>query len=111
MAFFCIMLSNIFIAIYYQPMNRRYDSMATYYNEPSRTFNEYLLLPNLTSKECTPQNINLRTPIVKFSKGQEASMHINIPLVSAIMQAVSDSGMAIELARCGGLSFILYHSL
>ncbi len=80
--------------------------MATYYNEPSRTFNEYLLLPNLTSKECTPQNINLRTPIVKFSKGQEASMHINIPLVSAIMQAVSDSGMAIELARCGGLSFI-----
>jgi IMP dehydrogenase len=80
--------------------------MAIYYNEPSRTFSEYLLIPNLTTKECTPQNIDLRTPIVKFSKGQEASMHINIPLVSAIMQAVSDSGMAIELARCGGLSFI-----
>jgi IMP dehydrogenase/GMP reductase len=27
-------------------------------------------------------------------------------MVSAIMQAVSDSNMAIELARCGGLSFI-----
>jgi len=80
--------------------------MAFYYNEPSRTFSEYLLLPNLTTKECTPQNINLRTPIVKFQKGQEASMHINIPLVSSIMQAVSDSRMAIELARCGGLSFI-----
>ncbi len=80
--------------------------MAFYYNEPSRTFSEYLLLPNLTSKECTPQNIDLKTPIVKFKKGQEAPMTINIPLVSAVMQAVSDSGMAIELARCGGLSFI-----
>lgn len=87
-------------------MSRRYDSMAIYYNEPSRTFSEYLLIPNLTTRDCTPQNIDLRTPIVKFKKGQEASMHINIPLVSAIMQSVSDSGMAIELARCGGLSFI-----
>jgi IMP dehydrogenase len=87
-------------------MKRRYDSMAIYYNEPSRTFSEYLLLPNLTTKGCTPQNIDLKTPIVKFKKGQEASMHINIPVVSAIMQAVSDSGMAIELARCGGLSFV-----
>jgi len=80
--------------------------MALYYNEPSRTFNEYLLLPNLTEKDCTPQNIDLRTPIVKFRKGEKAPLYINIPLVSAIMQAVSDSGMAIELARCGGLSFI-----
>ncbi len=80
--------------------------MAFYYNEPSRTFSEYLLLPNLTTKECTPQDINLRTPIVKFNKGEKASIHINIPLVSAVMQAVSDAGMAIELARCGGLSFI-----
>lgn len=80
--------------------------MAYYYNEPSRTFSEYLLLPNLTTKECAPQNINLRTPIVKFNKGEKASIHTNIPLVSAIMQAVSDSKMAIELARCGGLSFI-----
>lgn len=80
--------------------------MATYYNEPSRTFNEYLLIPNLTAKDCTPRDVILKTPIVKFRKGEEASININIPLVSAIMQAVSDSGMAIELARCGGLSFI-----
>jgi len=80
--------------------------MAFYYNERSRTFNEYLLLPNLTTRECAPQNIDLRTPIVKFKKGEEPPLAINIPLVSAIMQAVSDSRMAIELARCGGLSFI-----
>ena len=80
--------------------------MAFYFNEPSRTFSEYLLLPNLTTKECIPHNIDLRTPIVKFKKGEKASISINIPLVSAIMQSVSDSRMAIELARCGGLSFI-----
>ncbi|NMB43484.1 MAG: IMP dehydrogenase [Clostridiales bacterium] len=80
--------------------------MAIYYDEPSRTFNEYLLLPNLTTKECNPDNISLRTPLVKFKKGEEASLYANIPLVSAIMQAVSDSNLAIALARCGGLSFI-----
>ena len=80
--------------------------MAFYFDEPSRTFSEYLLLPNLTTKGCTPENIDLRTPLVKFKKGEKASIHINIPLVSSIMQSVSDSRMAIELARCGGLSFI-----
>jgi IMP dehydrogenase len=80
--------------------------MAYYYNEPSRTFSEYLLLPNLTRKECTPDNISLKTPIVKFKKGEKPGLTTNIPLVSAIMQAVSDSNMAIALARCGGLSFI-----
>jgi len=80
--------------------------MAFYYNEPSRTFSEYLLIPNLTGKECTPDNISLKTPIVKFSKGENSPLEINIPLVSAIMQAVSDDNMAIALARCGGLSFI-----
>lgn len=80
--------------------------MAFFYSEPSRTFSEYLLIPNLTTKECTPSNISLKTPIVKFSKDRKSPLSINIPLVSAIMQAVSDSGMAIELARCGGLSFV-----
>lgn len=80
--------------------------MAYFYNEPSRTFSEYLLLPNLTEKDCTPANINMRTPIVKYKKGEKPHLSINIPMVSAVMQAVSDSNMAIELARYGGLSFI-----
>ena len=80
--------------------------MAYFYNEPSRTFSEYLLLPNLTTKDCTPANISLKTPIVKYKKGEKPALNINIPMVSAVMQAVSDSNMAIELARCGGLSFI-----
>ncbi|MGN0711481.1 MAG: IMP dehydrogenase [Anaerovoracaceae bacterium] len=80
--------------------------MAYYFNEPSRTFNEYLLVPGYSSKECTPDNVSLRTPVVKFRKGEEPALSMNIPLVSAIMQAVSDDKMAIALAKEGGISFI-----
>lgn len=80
--------------------------MAFLYNEPSRTFSEYLLIPNLTSKDCIPENVSLKTPVVKFRNGERPSLELNIPIVSSIMQAVSDDNMAVTLARCGGLSFI-----
>jgi IMP dehydrogenase len=80
--------------------------MARYYNEPSRTFSEYLLVPNKTTKECSPANVSLASPLVKFAKGQEPDLSLNIPFASAIMQSVSDDNLAIELARCGGISFI-----
>ena len=80
--------------------------MAKIIDEISRTFNEYLIIPGLTTKEHTPDNIDLKTPLVKFKKGEEAAISLNIPFVSSIMQSVSDSGMAIALAKEGGLSFI-----
>ena len=80
--------------------------MAQYINEPSRTFNEFLLIPGYSSKECRVENVSLKTPIVKFKKGEEPSLSMNIPLTSAVMQAVSDDGMAIALAKEGGVSFI-----
>ncbi|MDR0433724.1 MAG: IMP dehydrogenase [Gracilibacteraceae bacterium] len=80
--------------------------MAQYIQEPSRTFSEYLLLPGFTSAECQPANVNFSTPMVKFSKGEQPAITMNIPLTSAIMQAVSDDRMAIALAREGGVSFI-----
>lgn len=76
------------------------------YDEPSHTFGEYLLIPNYTSEECTPQNTVLTTPLVKFRKGEEAPIKLNIPLVSAIMQSVSNDTLAVALAREGGVSFI-----
>lgn len=81
-------------------------SMAYFYNEVAHTFNEYLLIPNLTRKECIPSRVSLKTPLVKYKKGEEPKLSINIPFVSAIMQSVSDDQLAIALARCGGLSFI-----
>lgn len=80
--------------------------MAFIYNEPSHTFSEYLLLPGFTSKDCIPANVSLKTPLVKFKKGEEPAISLNIPLVSAVMQAVSNDTLAIALAKEGGLSFI-----
>ncbi len=80
--------------------------MAIYINEPSRTFGEYLLIPGYTSAECIPSNVSLRTPLVKFKKGEKPAITLNIPMTSAIMQSVSDDKLAIALAKEGGLSFI-----
>lgn len=80
--------------------------MAIYLNDVSRTFGEYLLIPGLTTKECTPGNVSLKTPLAKFKAGEKSPIELNIPFVSAIMQSVSGQELAIELARNGGLSFI-----
>lgn len=80
--------------------------MAIYLENVSRTFGEYLLIPGLTTKECVPSNVSLRTPLVRHKKGEESPISLNIPVVSAIMQSVSGPELAIELARNGGLSFI-----
>ena len=81
--------------------------MAYYYPEPSHTFSEYLLVPGFTSEECVPDNVSLKTPLVKYRKGEEeCPLSLNIPLVSAIMQAVSNDTLAVALAKEGGMSFI-----
>ena len=82
--------------------------MAFYFSEASHTFGEYLLVPGYSSAECIPDNVSLRTPLVKFNKkaGEESPISMNIPMVSAVMQAVSDDKMAIALAMEGGISFI-----
>ncbi len=80
--------------------------MAFYYNEPSRTFSEYLLIPGYTGEGCTPANVSLKTPLVKFKKGEESAIYLNTPFASAIMQSVSNDTMAIALAKEGGISFI-----
>ncbi|ANE22036.1 inosine-5-monophosphate dehydrogenase [Denitrobacterium detoxificans] len=80
--------------------------MAYIFEEPSRTFNAYLLVPGYSSSENRPENVSLKTPLVKFKKGEEPAISLNIPMVSAIMQAVSDDGMSVALATEGGMSFI-----
>ena len=80
--------------------------MAFYYNEPSHTFSEYLLVPGYSDSRCQPKNVSLKTPLVKFKKGEEPAISLNIPMVSAIMQSVSNDSLAIALAKEGGVSFI-----
>ena len=88
--------------------------MAFIYDEPSRTFGEYLLVPNLTTKQCLPANVDLKAPVVRFKADpadpafdpRKSPLTINVPITSALMQSVSGADLAIALARCGGLSFI-----
>ena len=80
--------------------------MAKIFEDVSRTFNEFLLIPNLTDERCIPSNVSLKTPIVKYKRGEEPKYYANIPMVSAIMQSVSGEEMGIALAREGGIAFI-----
>ncbi|MBQ2942139.1 MAG: IMP dehydrogenase [Clostridia bacterium] len=80
--------------------------MATFINEPSHTFNEYLLIPGYSGSDCIPANVSLKTPLVKYKKGEEPAITMNIPMVSAIMQSVSGDRLAVALATEGGVSFI-----
>ncbi len=80
--------------------------MAYYFNDVSHTFNEYLLVPGYSSAECIPANVSLKTPLVKFKKGEEPAISLNIPMTSAIMQSVSGERLAVALAREGGVAFI-----
>ena len=80
--------------------------MAVFLNEPSHTFNEYLLIPGYSSSQCIPANVSLRTPLVKYRRGEEPAIAMNIPMVSAIMQSVSGDRLAVALATEGGMAFI-----
>ena len=80
--------------------------MAFIYEEAAHTFSEYLLIPGYSGAECVPTNVNLQTPLVKFKKGEQPAITMNIPMVSAIMQSVSDDKLAIALSKEGGISFI-----
>ena len=80
--------------------------MAYFYSDPSRTFSEYLLVPGFSGEDCTPDNVSLRAPLVKYRRGERTPLYTNIPLTSAIMQSVSDDKLAVALAKEGGVSFI-----
>ncbi len=80
--------------------------MSNCFREPSRTFNEYLLVPGYSGKECNPENVDLKAAVTKYKKGEDPKIQMKIPLASAIMQSVSDDNMAIALAKEGGISFI-----
>ncbi|MCF0110034.1 MAG: IMP dehydrogenase [Erysipelotrichaceae bacterium] len=80
--------------------------MAFFYENPSHTFSEYLLIPGYSDHTCIPNNVSLKTPLVKFKKGEQPALSLNIPMISAIMQSVSGDRLGIALAKEGGVSFI-----
>jgi IMP dehydrogenase len=61
------------------------------------TFDDVLLVPRFSS--VLPTEVDTRTNLTK-------KVRLNIPLVSAAMDTVSESRLAIALARQGGMGFI-----
>ena len=61
------------------------------------TFDDVLLIP--AKSEVTPNMINLETQLTKTIK-------LNIPLMSAAMDTVTESRLAIAMAREGGVGVI-----
>ena len=80
--------------------------MATFFEGESHTFSEYLLVPGYSSVENVPQNVTLKTPLVRFARGEQSAITLNVPMASAIMQSVSGPRLAVALAQQGGISFI-----
>ena len=81
--------------------------MAKFFEGESHTFSEYLLVPGYSSAENIPANVSLKTPLVKFKRGEKSAIELNIPMVSAVMQSVSGPRLAIALAQQGGIAFIM----
>ncbi|MBO4756151.1 MAG: IMP dehydrogenase, partial [Bacteroidales bacterium] len=61
------------------------------------TFDDVLLIPGYS--EVLPREVSLQT---RFSR----NIHLNIPIVSAAMDTVTEAPMAIALAREGGIGVI-----
>ena len=91
--------------------------MAVIINEPSHTFNEYLLIPGYTTSKCIPDRVDLKTPLVKFRKGERSAITMNIPMVSAIMieggvsfiygsQTVEDEAAMVKRAKTYKAGFV-----
>ena len=73
-------------------MSTKFDSIRT-----GLTFDDVLLVPQ--KSEVLPSGVSLRTHLTK-------RIELNIPIISAAMDTVTESKMAIAIAREGGLGFI-----
>ena len=71
--------------------------------EPSRSIREYRLLPGFTGRDTTMGNMSLKTRLCRRGEG---FLHLNIPLVSAAMQAVTGTAMATALSALGGVGVL-----
>jgi len=92
--------------------------MAEFINEISKTFDEFILLPNLTEEHHTVDRVSLVTPVAKYGSqlgfgsahGNEwlikEGKNLKIPLVTAAMQSVSGVETSVALAKEGGMAFI-----
>jgi len=73
--------------------------------EPSHSLKEFRLLTGKTTTDNVMSKANLKTKLCAIP-GTNKHISLNIPLVSAAMQAVSGKHLAVALAQLGGISVI-----
>lgn len=61
------------------------------------TFDDLLLVPN--KSEVTPSEVSIKSRLTK-------KIPLNLPIISAAMDTVTEYEMAISMARCGGIGII-----
>src|SRR5690242_9095104 len=71
--------------------------MGTFRTGPALTFDDVLLVPRLSSVH--PRNVDVCS---RFTRG----IPLNIPVVAAAMDTVTESEMAIAMARAGGIGVL-----
>ena len=71
--------------------------MAYFFSEPSHTFNEYLLVPGYSSSECIPENVSLKTPLVRFRRGRIEVGHQ--PVAQLRVMAETCLGLLTQIPR------------
>ena len=84
--------------------------MAYFFQEPSHTFSEYLLVPGYSSEHCIPADVSSKTPVARFKEGEESSLdderHPWFPLADAgLRSGCSDDGHCTVAKEAGVPSF------
>jgi IMP dehydrogenase len=79
------------------------------YPYPSRTLQEYLILPNKIQSDMSTSDIDISSPLTKFREGEKPKIKMNAPVLSAAMQAVTGPKMAITMSIIG-CAGVIYRS-
>ncbi|MGD9202190.1 MAG: IMP dehydrogenase, partial [Chitinispirillia bacterium] len=77
--------------------------MANILQSISMSLKDFRILPGYTDKNCEIQNVSLKT---KLCIKDNDYLYLNIPFISAAMQAVTGTELAIALSILGGIGVL-----
>jgi IMP dehydrogenase len=80
--------------------------MARMLTSPSRSLKELRLLPALTPRDGGMGSVSLETTLCRASAEPGGAIHLATPFVSAAMQAVTGTEMAVAIAQLGGIGVV-----
>lgn len=76
------------------------------WDELSHSLHELILLPRKIPSGISSAKVDISTPLTKYEGKKEPKFKLDIPIISAAMQAVTGPKMAIALGELGGTGVI-----